>query len=118
MKVVSIERSRSGEAEARCSCRKQAGSILLGAVIAWSSFRSAVRGLQKITRWPPYTRLRPSPGWSHTTLADATRGAAVADALWMADMTTGPTGRRMDYSDRLTEILQGYEPDSIVARAM
>ncbi|MHA6631617.1 HD domain-containing protein [Pseudonocardia sichuanensis] len=43
---------------------------------------------------------------------------AVADALWMADMTTGPTGLRLDYSDRLTEILQRYEPDSVVARAM
>jgi hypothetical protein len=32
-----LERSRSGDAEASCSCRKLAGSILLGAVIAWSS---------------------------------------------------------------------------------
>jgi hypothetical protein len=34
MNVLSIERNRSGEAEARCSCRKREGSILLGAVIA------------------------------------------------------------------------------------
>jgi hypothetical protein len=34
MKVVSICRNRSGEAWASCSCRKWAGSILLGAVIA------------------------------------------------------------------------------------
>jgi hypothetical protein len=34
MNMVSIERSRSGEAEARCSCKNWAGSILLGAVIA------------------------------------------------------------------------------------
>jgi hypothetical protein len=30
--VVSIERSRSGDADASWSCRKRAGSILLGAV--------------------------------------------------------------------------------------
>ena len=43
---------------------------------------------------------------------------AVADALWMADMTTGPTGELVDYPDRLDEILSRYEPDSAVARAM
>jgi hypothetical protein len=32
MNVVSIERSRSGDADASWSCRKRAGSILLGAV--------------------------------------------------------------------------------------
>jgi hypothetical protein len=42
----------------------------------------------------------------------------VADALWMADMTTGPRGERFDYPTRLEEILQRYEPDSVVARAM
>lgn len=42
----------------------------------------------------------------------------VADALWMADMTTGPTGELVDYADRLDEILSRYEPDSVVARAM
>jgi hypothetical protein len=34
MNVVSIERNRSGDAEARCSCRNWAGSIIEGAVIA------------------------------------------------------------------------------------
>src|SRR3954468_9625604 len=41
--VVSICRSRSGLAWASCSCRKWAGSILLGAVIALVSW-IAVRG--------------------------------------------------------------------------
>src|SRR3712207_6406936 len=38
MKVVSIWRSRSGLAWASCSCRKWAGSILEGAVIASNSW--------------------------------------------------------------------------------
>src|SRR5580704_17463841 len=33
--VVSIERSRSKDADASWSCRKRAGSMLLGAAIAW-----------------------------------------------------------------------------------
>src|SRR3954453_19396414 len=40
MNVVSICRSRSGLAWASCSCRKRAGSILLGAVIAFFSWVS------------------------------------------------------------------------------
>jgi putative nucleotidyltransferase with HDIG domain len=44
--------------------------------------------------------------------------SSVADALWMADMTTGPTGEHVEYSERLSEILSRYEPDSIVGRAM
>ncbi|MEJ2889709.1 HD domain-containing protein [Actinomycetospora aeridis] len=43
---------------------------------------------------------------------------AVADALWAADMTTGPRGQRFDYTERLAEILARYEADSIVGRAM
>lgn len=42
----------------------------------------------------------------------------VADALWTADMTTGPKGERFAYSERLAEILRRYAPDSPVARAM
>lgn len=42
----------------------------------------------------------------------------VADALWMADMTTSPTGELVDYPDRLAEILSRYASDSVVARAM
>jgi len=44
--------------------------------------------------------------------------SAVADALWMADMTTGPRGEAVDYPDRLAEILSRYEPGSLVGRAM
>lgn len=44
--------------------------------------------------------------------------SAVADALWMADMTTGPRGESLDYSDRLSEILSRYDADSVVGRAM
>lgn len=42
----------------------------------------------------------------------------VADALWTADMTTGPRGQSFDYSQRLAEILARYDTDSIVGRAM
>jgi hypothetical protein len=42
----------------------------------------------------------------------------VADALWMADMTTGPRGEELHYDERLSEILNRYKPDSIVGRAM
>lgn len=42
----------------------------------------------------------------------------VADALWMADMTTGPRGEELAYDERLSEILARYEPDSVVGRAM
>jgi hypothetical protein len=38
MNVDSNERNRSGDADARRSCRKRTGSILLGAVIAWLPF--------------------------------------------------------------------------------
>lgn len=42
----------------------------------------------------------------------------VADALWAADMTTGPQGQRFTYPERLAEILDRYEPGSVVHRAM
>jgi hypothetical protein len=44
--------------------------------------------------------------------------SAVADALWMADMTTGPRGEAVSYPERLAEILDRYGPDSVVGRAM
>ncbi len=44
--------------------------------------------------------------------------SAVADALWMADMTTGPRGERVDYPTRLAEIRERYQPGSVVVRAM
>src|SRR4051812_31573027 len=74
MKVVSICRSRSGLAWASCSDRKWAGSILLGAVIAFFSW-SAVRGFPEDHAVAAFTcRARWSPGPSHTTLVDATTG--------------------------------------------
>lgn len=42
----------------------------------------------------------------------------VADALWTADMTTGPRGEYLHYADRLAEIVSRYQPDSPVTRAM
>jgi HD superfamily phosphodiesterase len=42
----------------------------------------------------------------------------VADALWMADMTTGPSGEELAYDERLSEILARYERTSVVGRAM
>jgi HD superfamily phosphodiesterase len=42
----------------------------------------------------------------------------VADALCMADMTTGPRGEELAYDERLSEILARYERESVVGRAM
>jgi hypothetical protein len=42
----------------------------------------------------------------------------VADALWTADMTTGPYGEALTYDQRLSEILARYQPTSIVGQAM
>lgn len=44
--------------------------------------------------------------------------SAVTDALWMADMTTGPQGQRLDYPTRLAEVLDRYGVDSPVGVAM
>lgn len=65
-----------------------------------ATFEAAERGLlDELVTWPQ-------------------EAGPVADALWMADMTTGPTGELVDYPDRLAEILSRYAPDSIVSRAM
>jgi len=42
----------------------------------------------------------------------------VMDALAYADMTTGPTGRDVSVEDRLTEILNRYDSDNPVHRAI
>jgi hypothetical protein len=42
----------------------------------------------------------------------------VADALWVADMTTGPRGEELAYDERLSEILDRYGRESVVGRAM
>ena len=50
-----------------------------------------------ITRWPPYTSTRPSPGRSHTTLVDATLTSVARDQpegpsrdLWWPLVRFGP----------------------------
>ena len=42
--------------------------------------------------------------------------SAVTDALWYADMTTGPDGQSLDVADRLGEVRQRYGPDHLVTR--
>jgi len=42
--------------------------------------------------------------------------SATADALWYADMTTGPDGQDLDVLDRLAEIRERYGPDHLVTR--
>ena len=39
-----------------------------------------------------------------------------ADALWYADMTTGPDGQRFDIGERLAEIRARYGPEHVVTR--
>jgi hypothetical protein len=40
----------------------------------------------------------------------------VRDALWYADLTTGPDGQPMTVRERLAEIRGRYGPDSVVTR--
>lgn len=65
--VVSMSRSRSGEACSRCSCRKRAGSIIDGAVIAGFLFESVVEDHSKdqAVTAPVSTTTR-SPSWPRT----------------------------------------------------
>jgi putative nucleotidyltransferase with HDIG domain len=42
--------------------------------------------------------------------------SAVSDALWYADMTTGPDGQDLTVDERLAEIRQRYGPDDVVTR--
>ena len=42
--------------------------------------------------------------------------SAVSDALWYADMTTGPDGQDLGVLERLAEIRQRYGPDHLVTR--
>lgn len=41
---------------------------------------------------------------------------ALRDALWYADMTTGPDGQHMDARERLAEVRERYGPDHLVTR--
>jgi hypothetical protein len=40
----------------------------------------------------------------------------VTDALWYADMTTGPDGESLEVADRLDEVRRRYGPDHLVTR--
>ncbi|TYC23978.1 phosphohydrolase [Micromonospora sp. MP36] len=42
--------------------------------------------------------------------------SAASDALWYADMTTGPDGQNLTVEERLAEIRQRYGPDDVVTR--
>ena len=44
------------------------------------------------------------------------RRTPTADALWFADMTTGPLGQSMTVQERLQEIRRRYGPDDVVTR--
>jgi putative nucleotidyltransferase with HDIG domain len=41
---------------------------------------------------------------------------SVTDALWYADMTTGPHGHSLSVGDRLGEVRRRYGPDHVVTR--
>ena len=77
MNVVSIERSRSGDADPSCSCRNRAGSILQGAVIAWFSCRDCGRSSRRSRGGRP-TRLRHA------------RHRACRTPLWWTPLPGGP----------------------------
>ena len=40
----------------------------------------------------------------------------MSDALWFADMTTGPDGQDMEVGARLAEVRKRYGPDHLVTR--
>lgn len=42
--------------------------------------------------------------------------SALTDALWFADMTTGPDGQNFGIHDRLAEVRERYGPDHLVTR--
>lgn len=44
--------------------------------------------------------------------------SAVRDALWWADMTTGPDGQVMTFHERMDEVRARYGPDHPVSRAI
>uniref|UniRef100_UPI00397A12DC HD domain-containing protein n=1 Tax=Micromonospora sp. 050-3 TaxID=2789265 RepID=UPI00397A12DC len=56
-------------------------------------------------------------GLSHFLRSEfADEESAVRDALWYADMTTGPDGREMTALQRLAEVRQRYGPSHVVTR--
>ena len=73
MKVVSISRSRSGLAWARCSSRKRAGSILGATVIVVVPFEMDLRVLSKDHAVTVAVRDDTPTGIRYTNSKDATR---------------------------------------------
>ncbi|MEV0678063.1 HD domain-containing protein [Actinosynnema sp. NPDC050436] len=55
-------------------------------------------------------------GLSSELAAWVDEGTAVRDALWWADMTTGPDGELVDVGLRIAEIEQRYGPDDLITR--
>jgi hypothetical protein len=46
----------------------------------------------------------------------AVEESATADALWYADLTTGPDGQTLSVNDRLAEIRTRHGPEDIVTQ--
>jgi putative nucleotidyltransferase with HDIG domain len=44
------------------------------------------------------------------------QASPLSDALWYADMTTGPEGQDLTVEDRLAEVEERYGPDHVVTR--
>ena len=53
-------------------------------------------------------------GLSDRLAAFAREESATADALWYADLTSGPTGHAITFEARVAEILTRYPPGSVV----
>src|SRR4051795_1439422 len=95
MNVVSIWRSRSGLAWASCSCRKRAGSILLGAVIAFFSWVS-VEGHPEDHAVAAFTS-GPHSGWGAVVHHLGGRHCIVTGMSLAQLSVPAPATRRVDF---------------------
>jgi len=88
---------------ARLICRLEGGNRLAGLVAhhTGAAVEARLRGLSDALH-AEFPR-------EHST---------VADALWYADLTTGPDGRRVTADERLAEIEQRYGTDHVVAESV
>lgn len=57
-------------------------------------------------------------GLDHLLDAYEDEQTPVRDALWWADMTTGPDGQAMTFTERMNEVRARYGPDHPVSRAI
>lgn len=57
-------------------------------------------------------------GLGHLLDAYEDEQTAVRDALWWADMTTGPDGQTMTFHERMDEVRARYGPDHPVSQAI